>query len=374
MDTERLKRNWAEVAAHGDQVPLFFYSTLFLAHPHLRDMFPLGMANQRDKLLAALGQVVSHVDDLDAVVPVLQQLGRDHRRFGVVRDHYPAVGEALLATLEHFSSEWTPELARDWAAAYELVAQVMVAAADAASEMPPWWHGTVTAIERRTAGIAVLTVRPHTPLPYLPGQSVAVEVPTRPRLWRWYTPATLPGPDGSFELHVRLVPGGQVSPALVQATQVGDVLHLGAPVGTDLVLDDGTRDLLLIAGGTGLAPFKAVLSQLAQQRSTRFAHLYWGGRHHRDLYDLVAMRRLCESHDGLRLVPCVSDEPAPGGDVAGGTAVDVALREADWRDHEVYICGSPEMVRATRDRVLAAGVPRAQVHLEAFGNQQETAT
>ncbi|HLT70043.1 MAG TPA: hypothetical protein VKZ72_07745, partial [Acidimicrobiales bacterium] len=68
MDTERLKRNWAEVAAHGDQVPLFFYSTLFLAHPHLRDMFPLGMANQRDKLLAALGQVVSHVDDLDAVV------------------------------------------------------------------------------------------------------------------------------------------------------------------------------------------------------------------------------------------------------------------------------------------------------------------
>ena len=82
-------------------------------------MFPLGMANQRDKLLAALGQVVSHVDDLDAVVPVLQQLGRDHRRFGVVRDHYPAVGQALLATLEHFSSEWTPELARDWAAAYD---------------------------------------------------------------------------------------------------------------------------------------------------------------------------------------------------------------------------------------------------------------
>src|SRR5690606_35503549 len=51
VDTDSLKRNWAEVAAHGDQVPLFFYSTLFLAHPHLRDMFPLGTANQRDKLL-----------------------------------------------------------------------------------------------------------------------------------------------------------------------------------------------------------------------------------------------------------------------------------------------------------------------------------
>jgi NAD(P)H-flavin reductase len=114
------------------------------------------------------------------------------------------------------------------------------------------------------------------------------------------------------------------------------------------------------------------MSQLAHQRSTRFAHLYWGGRTQRDLYDLAAMRHLCESHSGLRLVPCVSDEP-PSGDVAGGTAVDVALREADWRDHEVYVCGSPEMVRATRDRLLAAGIPRDQVHLEAFGNQ-ETAT
>ena len=56
----------------------------------------------------ALGQVVSGVDDLDSVVPVLQQLGRDHRKFAVVRDHYPAVGQALLATLEHFSgSDWT---------------------------------------------------------------------------------------------------------------------------------------------------------------------------------------------------------------------------------------------------------------------------
>ena len=76
-------------------------------------MFPVSMANQRDKLVAALGQVISRVDDLDSVVPVLQQLGRDHRKFAVVRDHYPAVGQALLATLEHFSgSDWTPDVAR----------------------------------------------------------------------------------------------------------------------------------------------------------------------------------------------------------------------------------------------------------------------
>ena len=102
IDTARLQMSWAVAAQHGDQVPLFSYSRLFVTHPALRDMFPPSMEAQRDKLVAALGSVVSGIDDLPAIVPVLEQLGRDHRRFVVVRDHYPAVGEALLAALEHF--------------------------------------------------------------------------------------------------------------------------------------------------------------------------------------------------------------------------------------------------------------------------------
>lgn len=56
----------------------------------------------RDKLVRALGQVVSNVDRLGEVSPLIEQLGRDHRRFDVVAEHYPAVGASLLATLEHF--------------------------------------------------------------------------------------------------------------------------------------------------------------------------------------------------------------------------------------------------------------------------------
>src|SRR5690606_37052448 len=188
IDARRLQHNWSAVAAHGDQVPLFFYSTLFLTDPGVREMFPVSMANQRDKLVAALGQVISRVDDLDSVVPTLQQLGRDHRRFGVERHHYPVVGAALLATLAHFSGpDWTPELARDWAAAYDAVADVMGRAADDAASNPPWWDLTVASVERRSLGVAVLTVTPHAPLPYQAGQSLAIEAPMRPRLWRYYT-------------------------------------------------------------------------------------------------------------------------------------------------------------------------------------------
>ena len=132
MDIPAMRANFAKAAATGDEAPLYFYSHLFLSHPETRQLFPVSMAHQRDRLFAALGDVVARVDDLDALVPILQQLGRDHRKFGTVAAHYPAVGGSLLATLEHFDDQWSPELAKDWTEAYTLVAEVMIAAADEA--------------------------------------------------------------------------------------------------------------------------------------------------------------------------------------------------------------------------------------------------
>lgn len=372
LDADRLKKCWTEVSAHGDQVPLFFYSTLFLTHPDIRDMFPVSMAGQRDKLVTALGQIVSRVDDLDHVVPMLHQLGRDHRRFGVGVDHYEAVREALLATLEHFSGgEWTDDLARNWATAYGIVADVMRRAAEEASGLPAWWDLTVQSVERRSTDVAVLTVMPHAPLPYVAGQSIAVEVPSRPRLWRYYSPATLPQPDGTFELHVRLVPGGPVSMAIVQGIRPGDVVRAGAPVGERLTVAPGSNHgLLLLAGGTGVAPMKALVQQFAVEGGPRPVELVWGGRFHRDLYDLPTLRTLASELDGMSFVPCVSHEQADGGTVESGTVVDLALRRGTWSDRDVYVCGSPSMVAATVDGLLQAGAPRERVHVEQFGSEE----
>jgi NAD(P)H-flavin reductase/hemoglobin-like flavoprotein len=370
LDTTRLRSSWAEVARYGDQVPLFFYSSLFLAHPSVRDMFPVGMAGQRDKLVAALGLVVTRADDLASVVPVLQQLGRDHRRFAVIADHYPAVGEALLATLAHFLGDgWDEHLAAHWTAAYELVARVMLDAADAAVDQPPWYDATVTGLERRTASVAVLRVTPATPIPYAAGQSLATETSARPRLWRYYSPATLPAPDGSFELHVRAVAGGPVSTGIVQGARVGDPFRFGAPVGDALTLRTSSGlDLVMIAGGTGLAPLKCLLHELDATGDLRHAQLFWGVRRHVDLYDLPAVERLA-GRRGVRFVACVSDDPRPGF-ARRGTAVEVALAEADPADHDVYVCGSPAMVDGTRAALTAAGVPPGRVHYERFGHEE----
>ena len=133
------------------------------------------MAHQRDRLFSALGDVVARVDDLDALVPILRQLGRDHRKFGTLAAHYPAVGASLLATLEHFDDEWTPELAKSWSEAYDVVATVMIQAAEEAAEEPAWWEADVVGHERRTIDVAVLQVRPQARFDYLPGQSVSLE-------------------------------------------------------------------------------------------------------------------------------------------------------------------------------------------------------
>src|SRR4051812_40977703 len=139
VDVPALRQSFGQVAQHGDEVPLYFYSYLFLRHPHLRQLFPPSMAAQRDRLVGALVQVVTDVDRLDALVPFLQDLGRDHRKFSVVTEYYPQVGEALLATLEHFlGASWTPSLAAEWTDAYGLVAEVMSAAAEGETQLPPW--------------------------------------------------------------------------------------------------------------------------------------------------------------------------------------------------------------------------------------------
>ncbi|MES9540967.1 MULTISPECIES: globin domain-containing protein [unclassified Actinomadura] len=382
MDAQRLKDSFAHVAEQGDAVALFFYSDLFVRNPHLRDMFPIGMSGQRDKLLRALGHIVSQVDDLADLVPFLQQLGRDHRRFGIVAEHYPHVGASLLTTLRHYSGPaWNDDLESDWNAAYTLVAKVMLEAADEnALSTPAWWNGQVVAVERRRFDISVLRVQPDRPLPYVPGQSVALEVPSRLRHWRYYSMANAPRPDHTVDFHVRLVDGGPVSPVLVRGTQTGDRVRMGAPIGT-LTLDESSpRDVLLVAGSTGLAPLKAILEQISRRTVPPRVHLFFGARSRDGLYDLEDLTKLAGGFPWLTVVPAVSDEPGGHGfssllqsgddGVEHGNLSDVVARRGPWDGHDAYVCGPSVMVGHTVEQLTRLGVPRDRIRLETFADAQ----
>lgn len=367
MDEQRLKESFARVGAYGDEVPLFFYSHLFLNHPETRELFPVSMAGQRDKLVNALGRIVSDVSNHDSLLPFLRGLGRDHRKFGTVAEHYPAVGASLIATLKHFSGpSWTEDLAHDWTEAYGVIAQVMTdAAAEDETRNPAWWGATVIGHERRTMEVAVLRVAPDVPLRYLPGQSVAVECEVRPRVWRFYSMANAPRHDGTIDFHVRVIDGGTVSFALARRACVGTRLRLGAPVGTLQLNTDSPRNLLLAAGSTGLAPLKAIVEQAAGLPEPPQAHLVFGARTAAELYDLADLEKMAAQWPWLTMTPAVSDDPGYHGET--GTVADVIGRRVRLADHDAYICGSTAMTTATVDRMRSLGMPQNQIYVEDYG-------
>jgi hemoglobin-like flavoprotein len=122
-----LKTTWAKVAPISDVAASLFYERLFVLDPSLQRMFAnTEMKEQRRKLMQAIAAVINGVDNLDSLVPALQNLGRNHGRYGVMDRHYETVGAALLWTLEQGLKEaWTPAAKSAWTAAYTTVATVM---------------------------------------------------------------------------------------------------------------------------------------------------------------------------------------------------------------------------------------------------------
>jgi hemoglobin-like flavoprotein len=126
-----LKTTWAELVPISDAAATLFYDRLFMLDPSLKPLFAnADMKEQRRKLMQAITAVINGVDHLDALVPTLENLGRNHARYGVVDRHYDTVGAALLWTLEQgLKDDWTPAAKSAWTAAYATVATVMRGAA-----------------------------------------------------------------------------------------------------------------------------------------------------------------------------------------------------------------------------------------------------
>lgn len=129
IDPTLVKSSFAAVEPHGTEVTAYFYRHLFEHHPGVRGLFAAHLDEQQDRLFAALGALVTHLEDTDTLVGILQDLGRRHAGYGALPAHFPAVGASLLATLEHFAGDaWTPETAASWTAVYGVVTDVMGAA------------------------------------------------------------------------------------------------------------------------------------------------------------------------------------------------------------------------------------------------------
>ncbi|MFC4034118.1 globin domain-containing protein [Streptomyces polygonati] len=359
-DAFLIRRTLQEIAPIADKATSYFYALLFVRHPELRDLFPVAMDTQRDRLLKALLTAAERMDDTAGLTAYLSGLGRGHRKYGTRAEHYPAVGEALLGALARYAAPvWTPQTEAAWVRTYTAISQIMIDAAAADErKAPASWYAEVVGHDRRTSDVAVITLRPDQPYPFVAGQYTTVETPWWPRIWRHYSFAAAPRDDGLLTFHIRAIPAGWVSSALVHRAVPGDVIRLGPPTGS-MTVDHSTDDgLLCLGGGTGIAPIKALVEDVVQHGRSRDVEVFYGARHTHDLYDLDTMLAMQREHPWLSIRTVVCDTPR---DALTGPFPEAVRRHGPWEAYDAYLSGPPGMVRSSVDTLVRIGVPAHRI-------------
>ena len=306
------------------------------------------MARQRAAFAHALHWVYGELVAQRAQEPVafLAQLGRDHRKYGVLPEHYETLRQALHATLrDELAEAWTDAVDAAAEQSLNLITGVMSGAADA-EQGPAWWDGTVLEHLRISRDLAVVRLQLDRSMPYHAGQYVNVAVPQCPRRWRYLTPAIPSDDSGAIEFHVRTVSGGMVSNAIVHETRPGDRWRLSSPHG-GLQVDRDGGDVLMVAGSTGLAPLRSIVMDLTRWGVNPRVHMFFGAR-----YPLRALRpthpvadrvtkSLAVGHAGVG----VQRRPRLGRRLSGRDATartaSAADRHADGRRHQIRRLGRP---------------------------------
>ena len=132
---ELVQASFEKVRPIADQAAETFYQRLFEIAPEYRSLFKNNIKKQGAMLMSTLGLAVGSLNNLEAILPAVQSLGRRHAGYGVTAEHYQPVAEAFLWTLDYYLGEaFTPELKDAWVEAYTILAGLMI---EASSEAVP---------------------------------------------------------------------------------------------------------------------------------------------------------------------------------------------------------------------------------------------
>lgn len=224
---------------------------------------------------------------------------------------------------------------------------------------------TVEYIRQRTPVIAELLLRPSgAPLRYQPGQFVLLGDPDGELIVRSYSIANAPRDDGLISLLITRVPGGQLSGWVHDVLGPGDPVLLSGPYGSFTAAPGESGPVLFLAGGSGLAPVRALAEAVLPDRIGAPAVLFFSARTQRDLIDDERFRNWQRDHPGFRYLRTLTraDGPPPTGripEILGAAFPDLS----GWR---VYIAGSSGFVTACEAAARGCGARPGRVHTEEF--------
>lgn len=207
---------------------------------------------------------------------------------------------------------------------------------------------------------------------FLPGQYALFYLPGL-EAPRTYSMSNVDDGSGLWQFIVRRVPGGVGTVTLFDQVKQGDTVTLDAPYGLAYLRTDSPRDLVLIGGGSGLAPMLSIARGAMRERALdgRHIHLFYGAREVRDLCGHQELQSLPGYGSRITFIPVlsnVSDNALETWKGAHGFVHEVArdfVRER-WADFEYYFAGPPPMAQAVQQMLIEKRVPYPQVHFDSF--------
>ena len=223
-------------------------------------------------------------------------------------------------------------------------------------------RATVDQIEWASRDIVRLALTvPGAPLQFSAGQYVLLTFGGR--LTRPYSLANQPGAR-TLEFHISQIDGGATSAYVGKTLRVGEEVDVDGPYGSSY-LRPSSRPILLVGGGSGLAPVVSILKTIISQRKRRRIHLYHGVRDLEDIYDgdMLTTAALCHS---FAFRPVLLAPTRPTKHRSGLVHEAIAADFTSLDDFEIYVAGPPQMVDAVTETVRRRGVPVSDIYAEPF--------
>ena len=237
-----------------------------------------------------------------------------------------------------------------------------------------WQNATVTEIVRRSPTVLSFFFRLPEFIPFIAGQHVSVRLtaPDGYRAQRSYSIASAPETTSHIELAIERLENGEVSPFFHEVVEVGDEIELSEPIGGHFIwrVEDG-GPMLLIGGGSGVAPFVSMARHRALSGSAAPMLLLFSARTRHDLLFIEELEQLRARSDGFDMVATLTREEMPPAGISKGRfdrwMIAASLARLQDKPKRIYICGSNPFVENAAQHAIDAGVEPGIIATERYG-------
>ncbi len=230
------------------------------------------------------------------------------------------------------------------------------------------YTATVAKLESLSPTILEVTLDLDRDMTFQAGQYVNINLPGVEGS-RAFSIANPPSQSGQVVLHVRKVPGGAATTYIHESLSVGDDIELSGPYGQFFVRTSDDKDVIFIAGGSGLSSPESMAIDLLESGDTRQIYVFQGARNVAELYHADKLRALDQAHDNFHYIPALN-EPAADDNWEGFTGfvheAAVDYFDGKFSGHKAYLCGPPPMIDAAITALMQGRLFEADIHMEKF--------